>query len=86
MRKTIAMISEHASPLADLGGEASGGQNVYIAHVAQNLARHRFPDIDVNVLQDPANVAETVRFVLSQPAETVIPEVMVIPMRESSRL
>ena len=44
----------------------------------------RFPDIDVNVLQDPANVAETVRFVLSQPAETVIPEVMVIPMRESS--
>jgi NAD(P)-dependent dehydrogenase (short-subunit alcohol dehydrogenase family) len=44
----------------------------------------RFPDIDVNVLQDPANVAETIRFVLSQPAETVIPEVMVIPMRESS--
>ena len=44
----------------------------------------RFPDIDTTLLQDPANVAETVRFVLSQPAETVIPEVMVIPMRESS--
>jgi NAD(P)-dependent dehydrogenase (short-subunit alcohol dehydrogenase family) len=44
----------------------------------------RFADIDVSTLQDPANVAETVRFVLSQPAETVIPEVMVIPMRESS--
>jgi NAD(P)-dependent dehydrogenase (short-subunit alcohol dehydrogenase family) len=44
----------------------------------------RFPDIDVNVLQDPKNVAETVRFVLTQPAETVIPEVMVIPMRETS--
>jgi len=44
----------------------------------------RFGDIDVSTLQDPANVAETVRFVLSQPAETVIPEVMVIPMRESS--
>jgi NAD(P)-dependent dehydrogenase (short-subunit alcohol dehydrogenase family) len=44
----------------------------------------RFPDIDVNVLQDPKNVADTVRFVLTQPAETVIPEVMVIPMRETS--
>jgi NAD(P)-dependent dehydrogenase (short-subunit alcohol dehydrogenase family) len=44
----------------------------------------RFPDIDPNVLQDPKNVAETVRYVLMQPAETVIPEVMVIPMRETS--
>lgn len=44
----------------------------------------RFPDLDPAVLQDPANVAATVRFVLSTPDETVIPEVMVIPMRETS--
>lgn len=44
----------------------------------------RFPELDPQVLQDPANVAETIRFVLTQPAETVIPEVMVIPMRETS--
>ena len=44
----------------------------------------RFPDLDPGVLQDPANVADTVRFVLTQPAETVIPEVMVIPMKETS--
>ncbi|HYX66890.1 MAG TPA: SDR family oxidoreductase [Burkholderiales bacterium] len=44
----------------------------------------RFPDIDPGVLQDPANVAKTVRFLLTLPDETVIPEVMVIPMRESS--
>ena len=44
----------------------------------------RFPEIDLDTLQDPANVAETIRFVLSQPAETVIPEVMVIPMQETS--
>lgn len=44
----------------------------------------RFPDIDLNNLQDPMNVAKTVQFVLTQPAETVIPEVMVIPMRETS--
>jgi NAD(P)-dependent dehydrogenase (short-subunit alcohol dehydrogenase family) len=44
----------------------------------------RFPDIDPAVLQDPKNVADTVRYVLMQPSETVIPEVMVIPMRETS--
>jgi len=44
----------------------------------------RFPDTDPNVLQDPVNVAETVHFVLTQPDETVIPEVMVLPMRETS--
>ena len=44
----------------------------------------RFPDLDPEVLQDPANVAETIHFVLTQPDETVIPEVMVLPMRETS--
>lgn len=44
----------------------------------------RFPDIDVGLLQDPKNVAETVLFVLTRPAETVIPEIMVLPMTETS--
>ena len=44
----------------------------------------RFPDIDASTLQDPANVAQAVRFVLTMPEESVIPEVMVIPMRETS--
>lgn len=44
----------------------------------------RFPDIDPGVLQDPANVAATIRYLLTLPDETVIPEVMVLPMRESS--
>lgn len=44
----------------------------------------RFPDIDPGVLQDPMNVAQAVKFVLLQPAETVVPEVMVLPMRETS--
>jgi NAD(P)-dependent dehydrogenase (short-subunit alcohol dehydrogenase family) len=44
----------------------------------------RFPDIDPQVLQDPANVAATVRFLVTLPAESVIPEIMVLPMRESS--
>ena len=33
----LAMISEHASPLAALGGEDSGGQNVYVAELARRL-------------------------------------------------
>jgi NAD(P)-dependent dehydrogenase (short-subunit alcohol dehydrogenase family) len=44
----------------------------------------RFPDLDAAALQDPGNVADTIRYLLLQPDETVIPEVMVIPMRESS--
>lgn len=35
----IAIVSEHASPLAQLGGADSGGQNVYVANVARALAR-----------------------------------------------
>jgi NAD(P)-dependent dehydrogenase (short-subunit alcohol dehydrogenase family) len=44
----------------------------------------RFPDIDTNNLQDPRNVAQTIRYLLSMPAETIIPELLVIPMRETS--
>lgn len=44
----------------------------------------RFPDLDLQLLQDPANVATTVRFLVSLPQETVIPEIMVLPMRETS--
>lgn len=35
----IALISEHASPLATLGGVDAGGQNVYVAQTARLLAR-----------------------------------------------
>lgn len=44
----------------------------------------RFPDIDPQVLQDPADVASAIVSVLSIPGSTVIPEVMILPMRESS--
>src|SRR5688500_14426019 len=35
----IAMLSEHASPLAVLGGVDAGGQNVHVAALATALAR-----------------------------------------------
>jgi NAD(P)-dependent dehydrogenase (short-subunit alcohol dehydrogenase family) len=44
----------------------------------------RFPDTPLQNLQDPRAVAETVLFLLRQPAETVIPELMVVPLTETS--
>ncbi|MDB5795603.1 MAG: family oxidoreductase [Noviherbaspirillum sp.] len=44
----------------------------------------RFPDIDISTLQDPASVALTVKMVLTLPDETVVPEIMVLPMGETS--
>ncbi|KAB0630968.1 SDR family oxidoreductase [Burkholderia latens] len=44
----------------------------------------RFPDIDEDTLQPPEHVAAAVRFVLTQPPGTVVPEVMVLPMKETS--
>lgn len=43
----------------------------------------RFPEAESN-LQEPENVAQMVKAILTMPAETVIPEIMVIPMRETS--
>jgi len=34
----IAMINEHASPLALVGGVDAGGQNIHVAHTARHLA------------------------------------------------
>lgn len=44
----------------------------------------RSPDTPLEDLQDPADVAAAVRSVLELPRETVVPELMVIPMTETS--
>ncbi|HSU43625.1 MAG TPA: SDR family oxidoreductase [Casimicrobiaceae bacterium] len=44
----------------------------------------RFPDLDPAKLQDPRNVARAVRFALSQPRESVVAEITVLPVEESS--
>jgi NAD(P)-dependent dehydrogenase (short-subunit alcohol dehydrogenase family) len=44
----------------------------------------RFPETDIHVLQPPENVAQTILFLLKQPPETIIPEVMVLPLQETS--
>jgi NAD(P)-dependent dehydrogenase (short-subunit alcohol dehydrogenase family) len=44
----------------------------------------RFPELDPSALQDPLNVAEAIRSVLLLPPDTVIAELTVLPMRETS--
>ncbi|MGN6398251.1 MAG: glycosyltransferase family 4 protein [Mucilaginibacter sp.] len=41
-RKSIAFISDHASPLADLGGVDTGGQNVYVAQLCRHLSQQGY--------------------------------------------
>ncbi|GAB3773668.1 glycosyltransferase family 1 protein [Spirosoma horti] len=42
MNKRLALISEHASPLATIGGVDAGGQNIAVAELAKELARLGF--------------------------------------------
>ncbi len=60
--RTVAIISEHASPLADLGGVDSGGQNVYVAHVARNLARLGY-QVDIFTRRDGESFPEVYNWV-----------------------
>ena len=49
----IAIVSEHASPLAVLGGADAGGQNVHVAALARALAR-RGDEVVVHTRRDHA--------------------------------
>jgi D-inositol-3-phosphate glycosyltransferase len=56
----IAMISEHASPLAVLGGADAGGQNVHVASLSLALAE-RGHTVDVYTRRDDHRTPERVR-------------------------
>ncbi|WP_251152857.1 glycosyltransferase [Cellulosimicrobium sp. Marseille-Q4280] len=55
----IAMISEHASPLAALGGVDAGGQNVHVASLATRLGAQGH-DVEVYTRRDDASLPERV--------------------------
>ncbi|MBX9247101.1 glycosyltransferase [Actinotalea ferrariae] len=56
----IAMVSEHASPLAALGGVDAGGQNVHVAALATALAGLGH-SVEVYTRRDDAGLPERVR-------------------------
>jgi D-inositol-3-phosphate glycosyltransferase len=58
----IAFISEHASPLATLGGVDTGGQNVYVAQTAKYLARKGFL-VDVFTRWENPGTAQIINWV-----------------------
>jgi type III pantothenate kinase len=53
----IAMVSEHASPLAVLGGQDAGGQNVHVAALSSALA-DRGHDVIVYTRRDDPDLPE----------------------------
>jgi D-inositol-3-phosphate glycosyltransferase len=58
--RTIAMVSEHASPLATVGGTDAGGQNVFVAALATQLARHGH-QVVVHTRRDDPSLPSRVR-------------------------
>jgi D-inositol-3-phosphate glycosyltransferase len=59
MKRRIAFISEHASPLATLGGVDSGGQNVYVGELARHLVTFGY-QVDIFTRWDNRQLPETV--------------------------
>ncbi|NED95927.1 glycosyltransferase family 1 protein [Phytoactinopolyspora alkaliphila] len=55
----IAMVSEHASPLAVIGGVDAGGQNIHVAALASTLVR-RGHDVTVFTRRDALDLPERV--------------------------
>jgi D-inositol-3-phosphate glycosyltransferase len=85
----IAFISEHASPLADLGGVDTGGQNVYVAQLAKHLAREGYI-VDVYTRRESERQKEIVNWapgvrvihVNAGPASVVVKEELLQYMDE----
>jgi glycosyltransferase involved in cell wall biosynthesis len=81
----VAVISEHASPLAMAGGADAGGQNIYVAHVARQLARSGC-SVDVFTRREDPAIPEVVEYadgvrvvhVTAGPAR-VIPKEKILP-------
>jgi D-inositol-3-phosphate glycosyltransferase len=55
----IAMISEHANPLAAIGGMDAGGQNLHVANLAAALVRARH-EVTVYTRRDRPDVKERI--------------------------
>ncbi|MEV4744282.1 glycosyltransferase [Streptomyces sp. NPDC049555] len=72
----IAMVSEHASPLAALGGPDAGGQNVYVARLADLLAS-RGHEVSVYTRRDDPDLPDTVPL----PSGAVVEHVRAGPAR-----
>ena len=88
----ISLVSEHANPLAALGGVDAGGQNVHVAELARALAmrghevvvhtRREHPDQPEYVVMAPG---VQVHHVTAGPAETIPKDAIVEHLPELAR-
>ena len=69
---------------AELRGQGIRVSSVVAGGMRTPFLLDRFKDLDPAKLQDPANVARAVHFVLTMPRESIVPEIMVLPLEESS--
>jgi D-inositol-3-phosphate glycosyltransferase len=67
----IALVSEHASPLAVLGGVDAGGQNVHVAALAHGLARLGH-EVVVHTRRDAPDLPHQVRMAPGVVVEHVV--------------
>jgi glycosyltransferase involved in cell wall biosynthesis len=89
----IDLVSEHASPLAAIGGVDAGGQNVHVAALAAGLAR-RGHQVTVHTRRDDAALPEevvvqdgyTVVHVAAGPAREVPKDDLLPHMRTFARV
>lgn len=90
--RRVAMISEHASPLAAVGGEDAGGQNVHVAALSRAVARLG-PEVVVYTRRDDPTLPESVqlapgvvvRHVDAGPAEPVPRDALPVHMDAFAR-
>jgi len=80
MKKLLAFISEHASPLALLGGVDAGGQNVYVAETAKKLCEMGYR-IDIYTRWENPDLPQVIRWMpgirvihVKAGAKTVLPK------------
>jgi D-inositol-3-phosphate glycosyltransferase len=91
MTARIAFVSEHASPLAALGGTDAGGQNVYVCELAKHLAADGYA-VDVFTRRESKEVKRCIKWseniriihVDAGPAE-IIPKESLLPYMAAFR-
>ena len=88
MKRRIAFISEHASPLATLGGVDSGGQNVYVAELPKQLTKLGYL-IDIYTRKENESIDELINWLpgirvihVTAGPEKVLMKEMLIPFMD----
>jgi D-inositol-3-phosphate glycosyltransferase len=59
--RRVAMLSVHSSPLATLGGQVTGGMNVYVRELSRQLSQHGIA-VDVYTRRQALDLPEVLEF------------------------